>query len=89
MTTLTQDQAAEIAKISDVDQLRFLRAKLITQRASGVGRVTVRSPVSQREVEFRTDAEMAAAIADLDRRIQALQGGSSVQIVNIRNARGW
>lgn len=86
---MTPEQAQEVQKISDPDHLRYLRAKLITQRASGIGRLTVRSPVSQRDVEFRSDAEMAAAIADLDRRIQSLEGGSPVQIVNIRNARGW
>jgi len=86
---LTPEQAAEIARIEDIDQLRALRAKLITQRSSGVGKVSIRSAISNREVEYRSDAEMAAAIADLDRKINALAGGSPVQIVNIRSSRGW
>ncbi|QDY70018.1 phage head-tail joining protein [Qingshengfaniella alkalisoli] len=49
----------------DVAELEGLRDELIRTRARGV-RVTV---YEGRRLEYGSDAEMAAAIADLDRRI--------------------
>lgn len=46
-------------------------------RAGGERRVRVRGPNTEREVEFRTDAELAAAIADLERRIGAASGAGA------------
>lgn len=70
-------------------ELHTFRDKLIAARLSGVARVSIKSPVSQREIEYRSDAELAAALSDIERRIAALNGESAVQVVNIRNSRGW
>ena len=69
--------------------LQDYRGKLVKARSSGLARVSVQSPATRREMEFRSDAELAAALADVDRQIAALNGGSVVQVVNIRNSRGW
>lgn len=54
-------------------QLESLRAA----RAGGEKRIRVRGPDTEREVEYKSDAEMAAAIADLERRIYAAAGGKA------------
>ncbi|WP_414833602.1 phage head-tail joining protein [Afifella sp. YEN Y35] len=65
-----------------------LRARLDTLRelrAAGIR--TTR--FGEDEVTFKSDGEMAGAIADLERQLAAAEGRPSVQIVNIRNQRGW
>lgn len=49
--------------------LQSLRDKLLTARASGISLLHN----GDQRVAYKTDAEMAAAIADLDRRISAMQ----------------
>jgi len=75
--------------MANLAELQGFRDKLIEARLSGVARVSIQSPVSRREIEYRSDAELAAALADVERRIAALSGASAVQVVNIRNSRGW
>jgi len=50
------------------------RAALIAARNSGMLRTTFRSGGTERTAWFKSDAEMAAAIAALDRDIAALKG---------------
>lgn len=50
------------------------RAALIAARSSGMLRTTFRSGGTERTAEFKSDAEMAAALAALDREIAALKG---------------
>lgn len=42
-----------------------------------------------KETEFKSDAELAAAIDDLERRIAAASGRNTPRIVNIRSNSGW
>ncbi|MGQ3674015.1 phage head-tail joining protein [Xanthobacter sp. TB0139] len=56
---------------TSLEDMRAQLEQLRRQRASGVSRLVVRSPLTQQETEFRSDAEMAAAIADLESRIAA------------------
>ena len=51
------------------DDLIGLRDKLVRARASGLRRVRT----GEDEIEYRSDAEMVAAIADLDRQIAAFE----------------
>lgn len=50
------------------------RAALVAARNSGMLRTTFRSGGTERTVEFKSDAAMAAALAALDRDIAALKG---------------
>ena len=70
-------------------ELEGFRDKLLAARGSGVARVMIQSPLTRRETEFRSDAELAAALADIERRIAALSGAAAVSFVNPRNSRGW
>jgi len=51
-----------------VEDLQSLRDDLARQRGRGVRRVEMSDGMS---IEYKTDAEMSAAIADLDRQIAA------------------
>lgn len=66
------------------DRLEALRKA----RASGVRRVEFESGNgSRRLVEYRTDSELAAAIADLERQIAQLQA-RKVSVVQIHSSKG-
>lgn len=52
------------------DQLVSLRGA----RSSGASRVEFVSGESRRVIEYKSDADMASAIADLERRIAAFSG---------------
>lgn len=56
--------------MTDTAALQARLDSLLAARAKGVRRV--RAP--DREIEFATDAEMAAAIADLEQRLADAQG---------------
>jgi len=58
--------------------LQEFRDKLVTSRMSGVLSVT---DSNGERVEYKTDAQMAAAIAACDREIAALSGRSARTIV--------
>lgn len=60
-------------------QLSELRAA----RASGIRRAEFRD----RTVEYRSDAELAAAIRDLETRIAAAEGRPPVSVIRPRSAR--
>lgn len=62
------------------DQLQTLREA----RASGLRKVKY----GEREMEYRTDEELAAAIADLERRI-AQQNGAAVHAIRIYSNKGF
>lgn len=68
-----------------VEQLREQLAKLQKTRASGASKIEFRD----RSTWFKTDAEMAAAIRDLEERIAKAEGVTRPTIINIRNAGGW
>lgn len=62
--------------------------KLRAERARGVSRISIQSPVSRREVEYRSDAELAAAIGDLEGRIAAAQRPAG-RIINPVVSKGY
>lgn len=66
-----------------IAQLTELRAA----RAGPEKRIRSRGADSEEEVEFKTDAELAAAIADLERRINAAAGGRA-NTVRIYSSKG-
>ncbi len=61
-----------------LDALRALRAEGVR-----------RTKFDQDETEFRSDAELASAIADLERQLAAAEGKSSIRFVPIRSHNGW
>lgn len=54
--------------------LQAQRAALVVARNSGTLRTTFRSGGTERTVEFKSDRELASAIAAVDREIAALEG---------------
>jgi hypothetical protein len=62
---------------------------LYKTRASGLRRVEYQDGNSQRIVEYRTDGELAAAIADLEGRIAGAQGKYPVSVTYLRSEKGW
>lgn len=72
-----------------LEQLTLFRDKLIELRTNGTARVVLRSPVTQREIEFKSDSDLAAALTDIERRIADLSGKGGITFTNIRNSKGW
>ncbi|MEM7695302.1 MAG: hypothetical protein AAF318_12690 [Pseudomonadota bacterium] len=71
-----------MATVEVINQrLETLRA----ERAKGRRRVRF----GDREIEYRHDNEMAAAIADLERQLQEATTGRLPRILNIRSNKGW
>ncbi len=70
-----------MADLSDLQtQLDSLRAA----RAEGVRRVEF----GDRRLEFRSDAELVAAIGGLERQIAQMSGATPVQIVRFSTSKG-
>lgn len=72
----------------DLATLQSLHSALLTARYSGERRVRYRSNEIEREIEYRSDADMAAAIGDLERRIAGLTG-PRVTTVRISSSKGF
>lgn len=60
--------------MADAATLQQRLEALRDARARGISRITVQTPLGRRETEYRTDAEMAAAIADIERQLAVAQG---------------
>ncbi|WP_238367623.1 phage head-tail joining protein [Mesobacterium pallidum] len=58
------------------EELQTLRDALVKARARGIRKTEIEGM----SVEYRSDAEMAAAIADLDRRLAASQAARPATI---------
>lgn len=73
---------ADLAKLTaELDRLTEIRRKGIkSYEISSTGG-------GSRRLEYRSDAELAEAIADLERRIAALSGGS-VRMVRFSSSKG-
>lgn len=69
--------------MSDLGQLTAWRDALLSARYRGIRTVEV----DGRRVEYRSDAELAAALSDLERRIQASQS-SRITMVRISSSKG-
>ena len=61
-----------------LDALRDLRANGIREARFG-----------EDTVAYKSDAEMAAAIADLERQIAGASGRPLPRFINIRSTKGW
>lgn len=60
--------------MTTVPELQAMRAALVAARATGALRTVFTSGATRREVEYKSDGEMAAAIAAIDREINAASG---------------
>lgn len=65
--------------------LEEMRDALVRARASGTRSVTYSDG---RRVEYKTDAEMSAAIADLDARLR-LASGASASTIRFSSSKGF
>lgn len=55
-------------------ELQDMRAALVAARASGALRLTFRSGGTERTIEHKSDAQMAAAIGAIDRELAGING---------------
>jgi len=69
--------------MTTLSDLQAYLDKLLKARASGVNLVQH----GEERVQYKTDAEMAAAIMDLERRIAALQVGR-ITTIQISSSKG-
>ena len=69
----------------DVNELQQLRDDLVRARAKGVRRVRINGE----EVEYKTDAEMADAIRNLEQRIARAAGTTRRRVFNPETGNGW
>jgi hypothetical protein len=60
--------------MATVSELQDMRAALVAARASGTMRTVFVSGGTRREVEYKSDTEMAAALAAIDREIASASG---------------
>lgn len=74
---------------TDIDRLRADLASLKEARRLGVRRTMFRNGEDQRETEFKSDAEMASAIWDMEREIAQLESAPASRNVVIRSSKGW
>jgi hypothetical protein len=70
--------------MATVTELEARLEALKAQRDSAVARVSY----DGRSVEYRGTAEIARAIADLERELQALQGSTSVRQIRVYTSKG-
>ncbi|MGJ8545549.1 MAG: phage head-tail joining protein [Sulfitobacter sp.] len=68
-----------------LDQLTQARDALLKARAGGVRRFRDQNG---EEVEYKSDAQMAAALASLDRHIAELAGRRTPTTLNFRTSKG-
>ena len=66
--------------MATVQELQAQLDALRAVRAGGEKRIRYRGPNSEQEVEFKSDAELAAAIFDLERQINAAQGARATTV---------
>lgn len=69
----------------DLSELLSMRDALIRARARGAQRVRINGE----EVEYKSDAEMASALADLERRINVATSTARRRTFNPVTGSGW
>jgi len=74
--------------MTDLAALQSQLENLRNARAGGISRLSFASPISRREVEYRSDAELAAAIGDLERRIAAQSVSAAPKLVYFNTSKG-
>lgn len=70
--------------MADLATLQAELEALKSARRSGDKRVRYQGPHGEREVEYKSDKEMAAAIAATEAEIAALVGTPTVRTINVR-----
>lgn len=60
--------------MATVAELQTMREALVAARSSGTLRTVFTSGGTRREVEYKSDGDMAAAIAAIDREINSASG---------------
>ena len=70
-------------------ELSALRDLLVRARATSKRRISYIANGVERTVEFRNDAEFRIALADIERRLNAVEGRSSVNVVSLRSEKGF
>lgn len=65
--------------MATVSELQEMRAALVAARATGAMRTTFKSGGTERTTEYRSDKEMAAALAAIDSEIASLSGRQRVR----------
>ena len=75
------------ARLNDLPALQARLADLLAVRYSGTAEVETRTLDAQERVRFRSESELARAIADCERRIQRLQG-QRITTVRIGSSKG-
>lgn len=71
----------------DLATLTAQRSRLLEIRAKGLRAYEIDTGNGRRRLEYRSDEEVAAALADIDRRIAALQG-TRINTVRIETSKG-
>lgn len=71
----------------DLATLLTQRSRLLEIRAKGMRSYEIDTGNGRRRIEYRSDEEVASAIADIDRRIAALQG-THINTVRIYSSKG-
>jgi hypothetical protein len=78
-----------IGGVYDVADLKAQLVALQSAGWSGTLSVSYQANGITRTVQYKTDAQMAAAIADLEQRIRILEGRSLPRNIAVRGRRGW
>lgn len=71
----------------DLATLLTQRSRLLEIRAKGLRSYEIDTGNGRRRLEYRSDEEIAGAIADIDQRIAVLQG-TRVNTVRIETSKG-
>lgn len=72
----------------DLAELTEMRGALLRARASGHRAVAYAYNGTEHRIDFKSDADMASALADLDRRIAAMSGQRAVHTVRLSTSKG-
>jgi hypothetical protein len=78
--------------LADSSSLRARLSALLEARYSGERRIRYQTNGIEREIEYRSDADLAAAIADVESRIAALEASPTarrVTTVRISSSKGF
>jgi hypothetical protein len=78
-----------IGGVYDVADLRAQLVALQSARWSGTLSVSYQANGITRTVGYKTDEQMASAIADLEQRIRILEGSRLQRNIAVRGRRGW
>jgi hypothetical protein len=73
----------------EVADLKAQLVALQSARWSGTLGVSYQANGITRTVGYKTDAQMASAIADLEQRIRILEGSRLPRNIAVRGRRGW